>query len=101
MISSRKLINKAEEEELVLEVTADVHGDAVTGTSTESSILDILVAWLTLSPPTLSNFLIIDSKTFLDHKLLIEPCDTAGRAGAGDHIAAEKKIGVVSEVRVC
>ena len=45
MISSRKFINKAEEEELVLEVTADVHGDAVTGTSTESSILDILVAY--------------------------------------------------------
>jgi len=39
------LINKAEEEELVLEVTADVHGDAVTVTSTESSILDILVGY--------------------------------------------------------
>ena len=38
-------VDKAEDEELVLEVTANVHGDAVTGTSTESSILDILVAY--------------------------------------------------------
>jgi hypothetical protein len=30
-------VEKAEDEELVLGVTADVHGDAVTGTSTESS----------------------------------------------------------------
>ena len=31
-----KKVDKAEDEELVLGVTADVHGDAVTGTSTES-----------------------------------------------------------------
>ena len=92
MISSRKLINKAEEEELVLEVTADVHGDAVTGTSTESSrwsdwipvfifsILDIVAYF---GAANLDNFLIIASKTFLDHKLLIESRDTAAEGGPG------------------
>ena len=50
-------VDKAEDEELVLGVSADVHGDAVTGTSTEFnrwsdwipvfifSILDIRVAY--------------------------------------------------------
>ena len=91
MISSRKLINKAEEEELVLEVTADnVHGDAVTGTSTESSrwsdwipvfifsILDIVAYF---GAANLDNFLIIASKTFLDHKLLVESRYTASEGG--------------------
>ena len=95
MISSRKLINKAEEEELVLEVTADVHGDAVTGTSTESSILDILVAYFVAANLVKFSDNIIASKTFLDHKLLIESRDTAAEggpgkgAGAGERIAAE------------
>ena len=67
-------VEKAEDEELVLGVTADVHGDAVTGTSTESSrwsvfififsILDIVAYF---GAANLDNFLIIASKTFLDH----------------------------------
>ena len=73
-------VDKAEDEELVLGVTADVHGDAVTGTSTEFSrwsdwipvfifsILDIVAYF---GAANLDNFLIIASKTFLDHKLLI------------------------------
>ena len=74
-------VDKAEDEELVLGVVADVHSDAVTGgTSTESSrwsdwipvfifsILDIVAYF---GAANLDNFLIIASKTFLDHKLLI------------------------------
>ena len=60
--------------------TADVHGDAVPGTSTESSrwsdwipvfifsILDIVAYF---GAANLDNFLIIASKTFLDHNFLI------------------------------
>ena len=48
-----------------------------TGSQSSSS------AWLTSAPLTLSNFLIIASKTSLYHKLLIEPRDTAAEGGLG------------------